>query len=53
MNHPNIMKLFESIDTLSHVYLINEYVKGLPLNDYIKSLNPQKLEENDSLMILR
>ncbi|CDW91349.1 protein kinase domain containing protein [Stylonychia lemnae] len=53
LNHPNIMKLFESIDTLSHVYLINEYAKGLPLNDYVKSLDPQKLEEVDAQNILR
>ena len=30
----------ESIDTLSNVYLINEYVRGMPLNDYMRSLDP-------------
>lgn len=47
------MKLFESIDTLSNVYLINEYVKGFPLNEYQRSLDSQKLQENDALLILK
>ena len=37
ISHPNIMRLYESIDTLSHVYLINEFIKGMPLNEYQKS----------------
>ena len=36
LHHPNIMKLHESIDSLSNVYLIMEYVKGLSLLDYLK-----------------
>ena len=41
------MKLFESIDTLSTVYLIIEFIKGVPLNEYIKAKDNQmpKLDE--------
>lgn len=28
--HPNILRLYESIDSLSNVYLITEYAEGIP-----------------------
>lgn len=36
LNHPNIMKLFEVIDTRSHVNLIMQLCSGLNLLDYQK-----------------
>ena len=36
LNHPNILRLYESIDTFSNVYLITEFVEGVPLNEYVK-----------------
>eukprot|EP00347_Sterkiella_histriomuscorum_P023875 403333082 len=53
LDHPNIMKLYESIDTLSNVYLINEYIQGMPLNDYMKTLDPQRMDEVDAIFILK
>jgi len=37
LNHSNIVRLYESIDTFSNVYLITEYLQGTPLNEYIKT----------------
>ncbi len=39
------MKLYESIDTLSNVYLISEFVIGQPLNEYVKAQEGSKLPE--------
>jgi len=36
LEHPNIMKLFEVIDTKTHVNLVTEYCSGLNLLDYLK-----------------
>jgi serine/threonine protein kinase len=36
LEHPNIMKLFEVIDTKSHVNLVIEYCAGMNLLDYLK-----------------
>ena len=50
LNHKNIMKLYESIDTLSNVYLISEYVQGRPLNEYI--LEQKKLNQQEAVYII-
>ena len=36
LEHPNIMKLFEVIDTKTHVNLVTEYCHGGNLLDYLK-----------------
>ena len=35
MRHNNIVQLYNVIDTLTHIYLIMEYVNGIELFDYI------------------
>jgi serine/threonine protein kinase len=35
--HPHIMKMYEAIDTFSHVYLVTEYLEGMPLQEYVKT----------------
>ena len=37
LNHDNIMREFETIDTIGNVYMVNEYVKGINMNDYVKN----------------
>ena len=36
LEHPNIMKLFEVIDTKTHVNLVTEYCSGFNLWEYLK-----------------
>lgn len=35
--HANILKLYESIDTYSHVYLVTEYLEGAALSEHLKN----------------
>jgi MAP/microtubule affinity-regulating kinase len=37
INHPNVVKLYESIDTPKYVYLVMEYVVGESLHSYLKA----------------
>jgi serine/threonine protein kinase len=35
MDHPNIMKLYEVVDSNSHVSLVLQLCNGVKLNDYL------------------
>lgn len=39
LNHPNIVKLYESIDTRKSLNLIMEHVEGKSLYEYVKEKN--------------
>lgn len=53
LNHPNIVRLYESIDSFSNVYLITEYLDGTPLNEHIKTLDGGKFSEKEAIEILQ
>lgn len=35
--HPNVIKLYEAIDTSKYVYLVMEYANGESLHSYLKA----------------
>jgi serine/threonine protein kinase len=35
--HPNVIKLYDSFETPKEIYLIQEYVSGVSLYQYIKN----------------
>lgn len=47
--HPNILRFYESIDTFSHVYLITEYLEGIQLSDYLKSLPSNRMQDQEAI----
>ena len=49
--HPNIIELYEIIETEEYIYLIMEYASGGELFDYIVSKN--KLSERESSVFLK
>lgn len=53
LQHPNIIKLLNTIETPSSVHLIFEYISGCSLLEYLKSRSSRKLEENQAKNILR
>ena len=46
LRHDNIVQLYNVIDTLTHIYLIMEYVNGIELFDYI--VKNKRLNELES-----
>ena len=53
LQHPNIIRLLNTIETPSSIHLIFEYVSGCSLLEYLKSRSSRKLEENQAKSILR
>lgn len=51
LNHKNILKLYEIIETNTHSFLIFEYFKGMKLSDYI-SLK-KELKEGEVMSIFK
>ena len=47
VDHPNIIKLHEAIDTSKYVYLSTEYVAGPSLLKYLKSKPNRMMEEEE------
>jgi len=46
LDHENIMKLYEVIDTPKNIYLILEYINGISLMEYLKNKPQKRIEEN-------
>lgn len=47
VDHPNIIKLHEAIDTAKYVYLATEYISGPSLLKYLKSKPNHMMEESE------
>ena len=51
LNHKNILKLYEIIETKTHAFLIYEYFNGVKLSDYI--MKKKKLNEEETMIIFK
>ena len=53
MKHPNIVKLYEIIDTSKYVILVMEYVGGGSLHGYLKARSNRRLDEPEAKRIFK
>jgi len=53
LNHPNIAKLYEAIETETQVILVLEYVSGGSTHGFLKSKPMRRMSENDARGIWR
>ena len=47
MDHPNIVKYFETYDDNKYLYLVMEYIEGEELFDKITSESQRRIREKD------
>jgi 5'-AMP-activated protein kinase catalytic alpha subunit len=53
MNHPNIIRLYEVIETKNHVVLIMEYAEGGSLHGFLKAKPHRRCEEEEARRFMR
>ena len=53
LNHPNICKLYEVIETEEQVVLVLEYINGGSSHGFLKSKPNRRMEEEDARRIFR
>ena len=53
MGHPNIMRLYEVIDSRTHVHLVMELCAGMPIQHHLKKLPNQRMNEEQCKVIFR
>ena len=53
MNHPNVIKLFTTIDTGKQVVLVMEYIGKVSLYQYLKGKSKKRISEQETKKIFR
>ncbi|CDW79724.1 protein kinase domain containing protein [Stylonychia lemnae] len=53
LDHPNIVKFYESIDTNKTINLVMEHVKGKSLYSYLKERKYRRIEEKEAKQIFK
>lgn len=53
LNHPNIVKILDVVETNNHLNIIMEYLEGISLNHYLKSQANHRAPENHCKNIIR
>jgi serine/threonine protein kinase len=51
LKHPNIVKLYETFDTLTQLLLVMELVNGESLHSYVHSKSEKRLSETEALTL--
>lgn len=53
LDHPNIVKFYESIDTNRTINLVMEHIKGKCLYSYLKMRKHRRVDEIEAKIIFR
>ena len=53
MDHPNIIKIYDTFETNNHVNIIMEYVGGNSLHSYLKAQPNRRLKEDNAYKLFK
>lgn len=53
LDHPNVVKIFNVVQTNNHLNIIMEYLDGISLNTYLKSQPNHRASQKNTKAIIR
>ena len=53
LNHPNVLRLIESIDSPKYVYLVMEYIHGESLHSNLKATPNRRFSEDKAKRLVK
>lgn len=53
LSHPNIIQLFEAIETPRNIHIVMEYVNGSSLHRYVRRRSSRKVDEGEARRLFR
>lgn len=53
IDHPNVAKFYEAIETKDRVILVLEFVSGKSTHGYLKSKPDRRMTESESRLIMK
>ena len=53
LNHPNIVKIHDVVETNNHLNIIMEYLPGISLGSYLKNQPHKKVSEKNCKIIFK
>lgn len=53
LSHPRVVKLLDWAEDVNHIYLILEFVEGIPLNKYIQRWGSKNFKEDEAKYLFK
>jgi serine/threonine protein kinase len=53
LDHPNVVKIYDVVETNNHLNIVMEYLEGIALNNYLQSQPSHRANEKNAKSIVK